>query len=50
MLRRVEELKSPKIGPGLLGREGFVEGTFGVSIRVVHDQCDPFAIGVPRIE
>ena len=50
MLRCVAELKSPKIGPGLLGREGFVEDTFGVSIQVVHDQCDPFAIGVPRIE
>ena len=50
MLRRVAELKSPKIGPGLFGREGFVEGTFGVSIQVVHGQCDPFAIGVLRIK
>ena len=50
VLRRVTELKPSKKFPGLLGCEGFVEGSFGVSVQVVHNQRNPFAVCVPRVE
>ena len=50
VLGRVNEVQSADIFPGLLGREGFVEGPLRVRVEVVADQRHRLAVGVLGVQ